>query len=187
MLRVQALGMPTTKVHPHSNDRQSGSRPAGRDRRTALLIGSVSTSRSPLKRHSADRGDPRAAGHTGPRQSPDEAGTGRGAFRQVPAVTEFPGAMAERVQALCDVIARDYGGDAPASGRGSRRSRPCTVVFAALPGFGKLKATIMVGWWASISVSSPPDGMRLRRLPDTRRCEHARQRQAYQAANAHTS
>ncbi len=38
------------------------------------------------------------------------------AFRERPALHRFPGAMATRVQELCAVVARDFGGDARGSG-----------------------------------------------------------------------
>ena len=67
------------------------------------------------------------------------------AFRRPPAVHRFPGSMAHRVQALCSVIAEQYGGDAAriwneAADAGDLRKR-----LAALPGFGPMKARIMVG------------------------------------------
>src|SRR2546429_1990929 len=39
-------------------------------------------------------------------------------FRERPALHRFPGNMARRVQAMCAVVVRDYGGDAESGGGG---------------------------------------------------------------------
>jgi hypothetical protein len=53
-----------------------------------------------------------------------DPGTLEAAFRERPALHRFPGAMAARVQELCAVVARDYGGDAARLDGGPRRRRP---------------------------------------------------------------
>jgi uncharacterized HhH-GPD family protein len=66
-------------------------------------------------------------------------------FRTSPAVHRFPGSMAARVQALADVVARDWHGDTasiwtsgdPDGGEILRRLK-------ALPGFGEQKAKIFL-------------------------------------------
>ncbi len=75
------------------------------------------------------------------------------AFAQPPAVHRFPGSMAGRVQALCQTVERDWGGDAaaiwtrPSTGSGSA-SRPTGADvlkrLKALPGFGEQKAKIFL-------------------------------------------
>jgi uncharacterized HhH-GPD family protein len=45
---------------------------------------------------------------------PDELGA---VFSQVPALHRFPGSMAKRVQAMCQLIVDTYDGDAAACGR----------------------------------------------------------------------
>jgi uncharacterized HhH-GPD family protein len=62
-------------------------------------------------------------------------------FRERPALHRFPGSMAKRVKALCEVITREYGG------RGSQvwsTAKSADEVFERLlelPGFGKDKAS----------------------------------------------
>lgn len=67
------------------------------------------------------------------------------AFSQTPAVHRFPGSMSGRVQALCQALVDDWGGDAAALWT---RDDPdgATVLkrLKALPGFGDQKARIFV-------------------------------------------
>ena len=67
------------------------------------------------------------------------------AFRTPPALHRYPGSMAQRVYALCTVIAAQYGGDASRIWREAKDGRDLEKRFAALPGFGDMKAKIMVG------------------------------------------
>jgi uncharacterized HhH-GPD family protein len=67
------------------------------------------------------------------------------AFRTPPALHRYPGSMAQRVQALCRLIADDYGGDASRIWRDAEDAKDLQRRFAALPGFGPMKARIMVG------------------------------------------
>jgi uncharacterized HhH-GPD family protein len=67
------------------------------------------------------------------------------AFRGPPALHRFPGSMAQRVQALCGLIAEVYGGDATRIWRDAKDAKDLQRRFAALPGFGPMKARIMVG------------------------------------------
>ena len=67
------------------------------------------------------------------------------AFRTPPALHRFPGSMAQRVYALCTVIAGEYGGDASRIWRDAKDAHDLEQRFTALPGFGALKAKIMVG------------------------------------------
>jgi len=67
------------------------------------------------------------------------------AFREKPAVHRFPGNMAKRVQALCAVIADEYGGDAASVWTGARDGADLERRLLALPGIGEMKARTMVG------------------------------------------
>jgi uncharacterized HhH-GPD family protein len=59
-----------------------------------------------------------------------------------PAVHRFPGAMAKRVQATCQVLIDDYGGDAANLWAGVTTGAELRDRIAALPGFGAQKAAI---------------------------------------------
>lgn len=67
------------------------------------------------------------------------------AFRTPPALHRYPGSMAQRVQALCAVVVSEYGGDAARIWREASDARELQKRFAGLPGFGAMKARIMVG------------------------------------------
>lgn len=61
---------------------------------------------------------------------------------QRPAIHRFPGAMAKRVQATCQVLADKYGGDAANIWSGVDSGAELRARIAALPGFGAQKAAI---------------------------------------------
>jgi uncharacterized HhH-GPD family protein len=65
-------------------------------------------------------------------------------FRERPALHRFPGNMAKRVQALCQVIVKDYGGDAGAVWRDARDGDDLAARIEKLPGFGEMKVRILV-------------------------------------------
>lgn len=65
-------------------------------------------------------------------------------FRERPALHRFPGSMAGRVQALCQVIVKDYGGDAGAVWRETKDGDELATRIKKLPGFGEMKAKILV-------------------------------------------
>ena len=70
-------------------------------------------------------------------------------FKQVcatpPAVHRFPGSMAGRIQAVCEVIATEYDGDAAALWtRDDPDGAQVLRRLQALPGFGKQKAAIFL-------------------------------------------
>ena len=67
------------------------------------------------------------------------------AFRTPPAIHRYPRSMAQRVQALCRVIADDYGGDASRIWTEEKDGADLQRRFQQLPGFGAAKAKIMVG------------------------------------------
>ena len=67
------------------------------------------------------------------------------AFRERPALHRFPGAMATRVQQLCAVIARDFGGDAACVWTEARDGVDLEARLRSLPGIGEMKATTLIG------------------------------------------
>jgi uncharacterized HhH-GPD family protein len=65
-------------------------------------------------------------------------------FRERPALHRFPGSMAQRVQALCQAIVKEYSGDAAAVWREARDGADLAVRIKKLPGFGDMKVKILV-------------------------------------------
>jgi uncharacterized HhH-GPD family protein len=65
-------------------------------------------------------------------------------FRERPALHRFPGSMAQRVQALCQAIVKDYGGDAGSVWRDPRDGDELAARIKKLPGFGEMKVKILV-------------------------------------------
>jgi uncharacterized HhH-GPD family protein len=65
-------------------------------------------------------------------------------FRQRPALHRFPGSMAGRVQALCQTIVEQYGGDAGAVWREAASGDELAARVKKLPGFGDMKSKILV-------------------------------------------
>ncbi|HVU76418.1 MAG TPA: HhH-GPD-type base excision DNA repair protein [Gaiellaceae bacterium] len=61
------------------------------------------------------------------------------AFAATPAIHRFPGAMAQRVQALAAVVADEYGGDASRLWQDAADSADLKKRISALPGFGEMK------------------------------------------------
>jgi uncharacterized HhH-GPD family protein len=60
-------------------------------------------------------------------------------FRERPALHRFPGAMAERVRALCAFLEERYGGDAARIWREAKSGDDLRARLAELPGFGEMK------------------------------------------------
>jgi uncharacterized HhH-GPD family protein len=60
-------------------------------------------------------------------------------FRRKPAIHRFPGAMAERVRELAEVVADDYDGDASRIWRDARDGSDLRARLGSLPGFGEMK------------------------------------------------
>jgi uncharacterized HhH-GPD family protein len=60
-------------------------------------------------------------------------------FAEKPAIHRFPGAMAERVRQLADVVAEEYGGEASRIWTEAADSRDLKKRIGALPGFGEMK------------------------------------------------
>ena len=74
-----------------------------------------------------------------------DGGRFEAAFRERPAIHRFPASMAGRVHALCAVVAREYGNDAAAIWRGVKDATELMRRLRALPGFGEMKARIVLG------------------------------------------
>jgi uncharacterized HhH-GPD family protein len=72
---------------------------------------------------------------------PDQLGA---IFRERPALHRFPGSMAQRVQALCSTIVKEYGGDAAAVWSNARDGDDLAIRIKKLPGFGDMKVKILV-------------------------------------------
>ncbi|HZV48366.1 MAG TPA: HhH-GPD-type base excision DNA repair protein [Candidatus Dormibacteraeota bacterium] len=145
----------------------------------ALLIGLVLDQQVPMERaFSGPYELKQRLGHLDPAaiapMPPEELDE---VFRRRPALHRFPGAMARRVQALCEVVASGYGGDAGAIWRGVASGEELFRRIAALPGFGERKSRITVavlgkrfgvrppGWeryaadWHSIADVDSPESM----------------------------
>ena len=67
------------------------------------------------------------------------------AFRERPAIHRFPASMAVRVHGLCAAVAGEYGGDASAIWSTAGDADELFARLRALPGFGEMKARIVVG------------------------------------------
>jgi uncharacterized HhH-GPD family protein len=63
-------------------------------------------------------------------------------FRERPALHRYPGSMAGRVQAVCRVVADEYGNNADAIWKGVESGAELIGRLRALPGFGEQKAKI---------------------------------------------
>ncbi|HEY7927528.1 MAG: HhH-GPD-type base excision DNA repair protein [Candidatus Dormibacteria bacterium] len=74
-----------------------------------------------------------------------DSGRFEAAFRERPAIHRFPASMAGRVQALCAIVANDYGNDAAAIWSGVHDAAELRARLRALPGFGEMKARIVLG------------------------------------------
>jgi uncharacterized HhH-GPD family protein len=78
------------------------------------------------------------------------------AFRERPAIHRFPASMAGRVQALCAIVANDYGNDAAAIWVTAPNAAELLARLRALPGFGEMKAHIVLGVIAKQLNVKPP-------------------------------
>ncbi|SDS38311.1 HhH-GPD-type base excision DNA repair protein [Microbacterium paraoxydans] len=120
---------------------------------TALLIGMLLDQQIPME--TAFTGPLKIEQRTGAADAAAIAGMAPEefleAFRQTPAVHRFPGAMATRVQTLCQALVDDWDGDAaalwtrPSTGSGAQPSGAEVLKrLKALPGFGEQKAKIFL-------------------------------------------
>ena len=66
-------------------------------------------------------------------------------FRERPAIHRFPASMAQRVHALCAVVATEYDNDATRIWKGVADAGELYRRLRALPGFGDMKARIVLG------------------------------------------
>lgn len=66
------------------------------------------------------------------------------AFSERPALHRFPAAMAERVQAVAQIVVSEYGGDAGAIWSTAPNAKDLLKRLRALPGFGEMKAKIFM-------------------------------------------
>src|SRR5438105_6860520 len=77
-------------------------------------------------------------------------------FRQRPALHRFPGSMARRVQAMCQAVVKDYGGDAGAVWREARDGDDLAARIKRLPGFGDMRVKMLVAVLAKKFGGRPP-------------------------------
>jgi len=77
-------------------------------------------------------------------------------FSERPALHRFPVSNAERVQQLCQIIVRDYGGDAARIWQEAPTGADLLKRVRALPGFGEQKAKIFVALLGKQLGAEPP-------------------------------
>jgi uncharacterized HhH-GPD family protein len=77
-------------------------------------------------------------------------------FRERPALHRFPGNMARRVQAMTQVVVKDYAGDAGSVWRDAKTGDELAARISKLPGFGDMKTKIMVAILAKKFDVRPP-------------------------------
>ncbi len=65
-------------------------------------------------------------------------------FKMKPALHRFPGSMAKRTQALCQVIVEEYGGDPAQAWLGAADGSDALRRLRALPGYGPEKSKIFL-------------------------------------------
>jgi uncharacterized HhH-GPD family protein len=85
-------------------------------------------------------------------------------FKERPALHRFPGSMAGRVQAVCRIVAEEYGGKADAIWKGASDGKTLISRLTALPGFGAQKARIF-GALLGKQLGVQPEGWRAATAP----------------------
>jgi uncharacterized HhH-GPD family protein len=113
----------------------------------ALLIGMVLDQQVPIEKAFSSPADLlQRLGGKGPLNAatiaamdPEELGD---IFRERPALHRYPGSMAGRVQAVCRVIADEYGNKADNIWKGAESGDELMDRLRTLPGFGEQKAKI---------------------------------------------
>ena len=85
-------------------------------------------------------------------------------FKARPALHRFPGAMAGRVQAVCGIVADEYGGKAAALWGKVPDGTTLIERLTALPGFGKQKARIFAALLGK-QLGVQPEGWRAATSP----------------------
>jgi uncharacterized HhH-GPD family protein len=85
-------------------------------------------------------------------------------FKERPALHRFPGSMAGRVQAVCAIVADEYGGKADAIWKDLPDGKTLIKRLTALPGFGEQKARIFAALLGK-QLGVQPDGWRAATAP----------------------
>jgi uncharacterized HhH-GPD family protein len=85
-------------------------------------------------------------------------------FKERPALHRFPGSMAGRVQAVCAIVADEYGGRADAIWKDLPDGKTLIKRLTALPGFGEQKARIFAALLGK-QLGVQPDGWRAATAP----------------------
>lgn len=85
-------------------------------------------------------------------------------FKQTPALHRFPGSMAGRVQAVCQIVADEYGGKAAALWTKAPDGSTLIKRLTALPGFGAQKARIFAALLGK-QLGVQPEGWRAATSP----------------------
>jgi len=85
--------------------------------------------------------------------SPDEI---EAAFKTKPALHRFPGSMAKRAHALCQVLVDEYDGDAANVWKGAKTGDELLARLEALPGFGAEKSKIFLALLGKRLGVAPP-------------------------------
>jgi uncharacterized HhH-GPD family protein len=130
----------------------------------ALLIGMVLDQQIPIEKAFSSPADlAQRLGGKGPLDAaaiavmdPEELA---GIFREQPALHRYPGSMAGRVQAVCRVIADEYGNKAENIWKGVQSGDELIARLRALPGFGEQKAKIFAALLGK-QLGVCPDGWR---------------------------
>lgn len=112
----------------------------------ALLIGFVLDQQVTVQKAFAGPAEiRRRLGHLDPaRIAATDPGELERAFRERPAIHRFPGAMAQRVQALCAFVADTYGGDGGRAWTEAESGADLRARLLALPGFGDMKVRSLI-------------------------------------------
>jgi uncharacterized HhH-GPD family protein len=85
-------------------------------------------------------------------------------FSEKPALHRFPGSMAGRVQAVCQIVCDEYGGKADAVWKNPPDGKTLIKRLTALPGFGEQKARIFAALLGK-QLGVQPDGWRAATAP----------------------
>jgi uncharacterized HhH-GPD family protein len=85
-------------------------------------------------------------------------------FKEKPALHRFPGSMAGRVQAVCGIVAEEYGGKADALWKGLPDGQTLMKRLTSLPGFGEQKARIFAALLGK-QLGVQPEGWRAATAP----------------------